>query len=108
MASNWCVGDKKGLLSGKRYLVLCDNTVWAELRKADADTSGAAVVGGAWDATAGPVGDHYVPGNSQGERAPPVSPVISISPLTYLYIYIYLYIEVYIYVYKYIYLFFQN
>lgn len=35
MASNWCVGDRKGVLSGRRYLVLCDNTVWAELRTAD-------------------------------------------------------------------------
>lgn len=35
IASNWCVGGKKGVLSGKRYLVLCDNIVWAELREVD-------------------------------------------------------------------------
>ena len=35
MASNWRVGGRKGVLSGKRFLVLCDNIVWAELREAD-------------------------------------------------------------------------
>lgn len=35
IASNWRVGEKKGVLSGRRYLVLCDNIVWAELREAD-------------------------------------------------------------------------
>lgn len=35
IASNWCIGGKKGVLSGKRYLVLCDMIVWAELREAD-------------------------------------------------------------------------
>ncbi len=35
VASNWRVGGRKGVLSGKRFLVLCDNIVWAELREAD-------------------------------------------------------------------------
>ncbi|CAM9335350.1 unnamed protein product [Pylaiella littoralis] len=35
VASNWSVGGRKGVLSGKRFLVLCDNIVWAELREAD-------------------------------------------------------------------------
>ena len=39
IASNWCVGGTKGVLSGKRYLVLCDNIVWAELREVDRRSS---------------------------------------------------------------------
>ncbi|CAN0385803.1 unnamed protein product, partial [Hapterophycus canaliculatus] len=39
IASNWRVGDRKGVLSGKRFLVLCDNIVWAELREADRRSS---------------------------------------------------------------------
>lgn len=35
IASNWCVAGTQGVLSGKRFLVLCDNIVWAELREAD-------------------------------------------------------------------------
>lgn len=40
MASNWCVGGKKGVLSGKRCLVLCDSTIWAELRTAQEEEDG--------------------------------------------------------------------
>ena len=46
IASNCCVGDKKSLLSGRRYLVLCDKIVWAELCEAggrDSVTSRASV-----------------------------------------------------------------
>lgn len=39
IASNWCVGRTKGVLSGKRYLVLCDNIIWAELREVDRRSS---------------------------------------------------------------------
>lgn len=39
IASNWCVGGTKGVLSGKRYLVLCDNIIWAELREVDRRSS---------------------------------------------------------------------
>ena len=39
IASNWCVGETKGVLSGKRYLVLCDNIIWAELREVDRRSS---------------------------------------------------------------------
>ncbi|CAM9163455.1 unnamed protein product [Ectocarpus sp. 4 AP-2014] len=49
IASNWCVGGRKGVLSGKRFLVLCDNIVWAELREADRRCSiaaGSVVSGG--------------------------------------------------------------
>lgn len=40
MASNWSVGGKKGVLSGKRYLVLCDSIIWAELRAAEKEGQG--------------------------------------------------------------------
>lgn len=55
IASNWCVGGKNGVLSGKRFLVLCDNIVWAELRE-----SGRA--SGAGD------GGEEVPPSRQGEQ----------------------------------------
>lgn len=29
------MGEKRGVLSGERFLVLCDNMVWAELSASD-------------------------------------------------------------------------
>lgn len=40
VASNWRVGGKQGVLSGRRCLVLCDSMVWAELKPADRDALG--------------------------------------------------------------------
>lgn len=37
MASNWRVGGEQGVLSGRRYIVLCDKMVWAELHTTDKD-----------------------------------------------------------------------
>lgn len=34
IASSWCVGDRKGVLSGRRFMVLCDKTLWVELCEA--------------------------------------------------------------------------